>query len=151
MWRSGWRTPPDRASPDNPHCLASVLCPLPRRTETGALADFLPRSVQPSPLPSRVGIHITTFEACSGFNMLRPAGSLSRPRRLLSQGSGLSSHPNRPLASYSIKPATIEVDPSSTGNTRLRGALGKGGGTTIPLARLIVRRAHAFLRVCFEL
>src|SRR5206468_5559377 len=145
MWRSGWRTPPDRASPDNPHCLASVLCPLPRRTETGALAGFLPRSARPSPLPRRVSIRITTFEACSGFNILRPTGSLSRPRRPSSQGSGplLS----RPPVSYSIKPATIEVEPSSTGNTRLRGALGKGGGTTSPLEIAIVRRAHAVLPV----
>src|SRR4029450_2558011 len=127
-WRSRWGTSPDRASPDNPHCLTSVLCPLPRRTRTGALTGFLPRSARPSPLPRRVGVHIATFEACSGFNMLRPTGSLSRPRRPLSQGFGplLS----RPPVSYSIKPATIEVEPSSTGNTRLRGALGKGAGTT---------------------
>jgi hypothetical protein len=31
------------------------------------MSDFLPRSVLPSPLPSRVGIRIATFEACSGF------------------------------------------------------------------------------------
>src|SRR4029450_2779850 len=130
VWRSRWRTSPDRASPDNPHCLTSVLCPLPRRTRTGALTGFLPRSAPPSPLPRRGRLHIATFEACSGFNMLRPTGSLSRPRRPLSQGFGplLS----RPPVSYSIKPATIEVEPSSTGNTRLRGALGKGAGTASP-------------------
>ena len=125
-------TRPRQASPDNPRCLASVLCPLPRRTETGALAGFLPRSARPSPLPRRVSIRIATFEACSGFNMLRPTGSLSRPRRPLSQGSGLLSHPNKPLVSYSIKPATIEVESSFTGNTRIRGALGKGAGTSSP-------------------
>jgi hypothetical protein len=56
---------------------------------------------------------------------LRPAGSLSHPRWPLSQGSSLLSHPNKPLVSYSIKSVTIEVESSSTGNTRLRGALGK--------------------------
>ena len=56
---------------------------------------------------------------------LRPAGSLGRPRRPLSQGSSLLGHPNKPLVSYSIKPVTIEVASSSTGNTRLQGALGK--------------------------
>ena len=40
MWRSGWRTPPDRASPVDPHCLASVLCLLPRRIGTGACIRF---------------------------------------------------------------------------------------------------------------
>jgi len=42
----------------------------------------------------------------------------------LSQGSDLLSHPSKPLVSYSIKPVTIEMESSSTGNTRLRGALG---------------------------
>ena len=52
--------------------------------------------------------------------ILRPTGLLSRPRRPLSQGSNplLS----EPPVSYSIKSTTIEVEPSSTGNTRLRGA-----------------------------
>ncbi len=34
------RTRPGQASPDNPHCLASVLCPLPRRIGTGAYIRF---------------------------------------------------------------------------------------------------------------
>src|SRR5437588_6431400 len=38
--RLGWRTPPDRVSPDNPCCLTSVLCPLPRRIGTGAYVRF---------------------------------------------------------------------------------------------------------------
>jgi hypothetical protein len=41
-WRSGWRTPLNRTSPDNPHCLASVLCPLPRRTERVRLPASFP-------------------------------------------------------------------------------------------------------------
>jgi len=31
---------PRQVSPDNPHCLASVLCPLPRRIGSGARARF---------------------------------------------------------------------------------------------------------------
>src|SRR4029434_7471205 len=31
VWRSRWRTSPDRASPDNQPCLPRVLCPIPRR------------------------------------------------------------------------------------------------------------------------
>jgi hypothetical protein len=44
----------------------------------------------------------------------------------LSQGFSPLGRPNKPLVSYSIKPSIIEVESSSTGNTRLRGALGKG-------------------------
>src|SRR5882757_1541113 len=62
---------------------------------------------------------------------LRPTGSLDRPRRSLSQGSSPPGHPNKPLVSYSIKPVTIEVESSSTGNTRLRGALGKGAAHNV--------------------
>ena len=50
---------------------------------------------------------------------LRPAGLLARPRRTLSQGS--SPLLSEPPVSYSIKPATIEVESSSTGNTRPTG------------------------------
>src|SRR5207237_4727544 len=96
----------------------------PGGSERVHVSGFLPRSVRPSPLPSRVGIRIATFEACSGFNSLRPTGSLSHPRWPLSQG--FSPLLSKPPVSYSIKPATIEVESSSTGNTRLRGALGKG-------------------------
>ena len=39
----------------------------PGGSERVHMSDFLPRSVLPSPLSSRVGIRIATFEACSGF------------------------------------------------------------------------------------
>src|SRR5712691_3342332 len=63
---------------------------------------------------------------------LRPACLLNRPRRPLSQGS--SPLLSRLPVSYSTKPATIEVEPSSTGDTRLRGA---------PQERSVLRRYHA--------
>jgi hypothetical protein len=123
-WRSGLRTPPARVSPDNPHCLAGVPCPLPRRTRTGALTGFLPRSARPSPKPRWVGIRIATFEACSGFTRYGPQACSTALRRPLSQGSDPCGYPHKPPVSYSIKPVTIEVESSSTGNTRLPGALG---------------------------
>ena len=46
----------------------------------GARVDCFPRSLEPSPNGRRVGIRIVTFEACIGFTLLRPAGSLSHPR-----------------------------------------------------------------------
>jgi len=39
----------------------------PGGSEQVHISGFLPCSVLPSPLPSRVGIRIATFEACSGF------------------------------------------------------------------------------------
>ena len=69
----------------------------------GCICRLLPRPPGPSPLFRRVGIHIFTFEACSGLLLtLRPAGSLNRPRRPLSRGSNPASHPARPLVSYQI-------------------------------------------------
>ena len=52
----------------------------------GCIRRLLPRSTRPSPNLRRVGVHIFTFEACSGFTRVRPARSLNRPRRPLSQG-----------------------------------------------------------------
>src|ERR1700730_7843824 len=63
------------------------------------------------------------FRGLLGLYSLRPTGSLSRPWRPLSQG--FSPLLSKPPVSYSINRLTIEVESSSTGNTRLRGALGK--------------------------
>ena len=83
---------------------------------------------------------------------LRPTGSLSRPSRLLSQGFSPSGYPHKLPVSYSIKPATIEVEPSSTGNTRLRGALGKGAQARSDLqSRAIVRAPCPRVRRAFAL
>src|SRR5439155_23220849 len=46
----------------------------------GARVDCFPRSLEPSPNGRRVGIRIVTFEACIGFTLLRPAGSLKPPK-----------------------------------------------------------------------
>src|ERR1700690_1373483 len=79
-------------------------------------------SARPSPPYDRVGAHIVTFEACSGFThviarwIARPpkAAFVTRLRsvRLLVQTA-------RQLPDQST---TLWVDPSSTGNTRRRGA-----------------------------
>src|SRR6201982_1326637 len=55
---------------------------------------------RPSPNDRRVGIRIRTFEACSGFTLLRPIGSLSSPRPPSSQGSDPASYPAEPPASF---------------------------------------------------
>ncbi len=88
----------------------------------GASVDFSPL-VLPSPNGRRVGIRIVTFEACSGFTLLRPAGSLSRPRRPLSRGFSPAGYPNQAARQLPDLSTIIRVDPSSTGVPRLRGAL----------------------------
>ena len=44
-----------------------------------------------------------------------------------SQGFSPAGYPAKPLASYQIKPTTIWVEPSSTGDPRRRGALRNPG------------------------
>ena len=73
----------------------------------GCIRRLLPRSTRPSPNLRRGGVHIFTFEACSGFTRVRPARSLHRPGRPLSQGFVPAGYPTRPPVSYQIKPTTV--------------------------------------------
>ena len=61
----------------------------------GCIRRLLPHSTRPSPNLRRVGVHIFTFEACSGFTRVRPARSLNRPGRPLSQGFGPARLPDK--------------------------------------------------------
>ena len=83
--------------------LTNVPCPLPRRIETGACVDCFP---VPRGLPRYSGgsASATSLSRPAQASLaLRPTGSLNRPRRPLSQGSGPFSCPEkRPLASYQI-------------------------------------------------
>src|ERR1700730_15887427 len=76
-----------------------VPCPLPRRIAWVRVSIASPH-VRPSPNDRRVGIRLRTFEACSGFTLLRPIGSLSSPRLPSSQGSDPASYPAQPPASF---------------------------------------------------
>ena len=51
-----------------------------------------------------------------------PQGLLAHLPWTLSQGFGPAGYPTKPLASYQTKPTTICVEPSSTGDSRRRGA-----------------------------
>ena len=113
----------------------------------GCIRRLLPRSTRPSPNLRRVGVHIFTFEACSGFTSVRPARSLNRPRRPLSQGFGPAGYPTRPPVSYQIKPTAVWVDPSSTGVTRRRGALRNAGHSAAAPHSLPAWLALAFWRI----
>jgi hypothetical protein len=97
-------TRPRQVSPGNAHCLYQRAVPTTPADQNGCTYRLLPHSARPSPLPSRVGIRIATFEACSGFTRYGPLARSAAQRRPLSQGSGPLSHPNKPLVRYSIKP-----------------------------------------------
>src|SRR5215471_11068362 len=124
-WRLGWQPPRDRASPDVSCCLINVPCPLPGGSERVHISGFLPRSMQPSPLHRRVGIRIATFEACSGFTHVTARQLAQPPKATFVTGLQPTDYADKLPVSYSTKPATIEVEPSSTGNTPLRGTLRK--------------------------
>ena len=121
-WRRRGRYPRlRRVSPDYPRHPSSVLCPLPRRIER-VLVSITSPFTRPSPHFGRVGIRIMDFEACSGFTRVtarwiaRPPEAAFvtrlRPVRLPVQAA-------RQLPDQST---TLWAEPSSAGDTRLRGA-----------------------------
>src|SRR6266567_6203671 len=68
LWLASGTLLPHR--PDLPRCpaiLLGVLRPLPRWNGLGALAGCFPSPRRPSPFLERVGFHVCTIEACSGF------------------------------------------------------------------------------------
>ena len=101
---------------------SDVLCPLPRRIERVRVSITSPL-VQPSPNGRRVGIRIVTFEACSGFTRVTARRIAQPPKvtfvtRLRSRQ--LPSETARQLPDLST---IIRVEPSSTDDSHLQGAL----------------------------
>ncbi len=87
--------------------------------QNGCACRFLPRSARPSPLPSRVGIRIATFEACSGFTRYGPlARSVAQgdlchkaPTCSVTQASRLSAtRSNRLLSRWNLPPLATRAD-----------------------------------------
>ncbi len=111
-------------------------CPVPRRTRTGAHVGCFP---VPRGLPRITGgsASATSLSRPAQASLeLRPVGSLNRPRRPLSQGFDPSGYPDKPPASYQIKPTTVWVVPSSTSDTRLLGAPRRRVGSLILATRI---------------
>ena len=105
----------------------------------GAHVDCFPRSLEPSPSGRWVGIRIVTFEACSGFTHVTARRIAQPPKATFVtrlQPSRLPSQAARQLPDLST---ILRVESSSTGVSRLRGALpvsdlrrdGNKGGTCI--------------------
>jgi hypothetical protein len=94
--------------------LTSVPCPLPRRIETRAYVDCFPI---PRGLPrfSAGSASATSLSRPAQASLaLRPTGSLDRPRRPLSQGSGPTGCPKRAACQLPDQSTTLWVEPTST-------------------------------------
>jgi hypothetical protein len=99
--------------PRYPHHHSGVPCPLPRRIRRVHLSIASP-SVRPSPFCRRVGIRISTFEACSGFTRVTARRIAQPPKAAFVtrlRSSQLPSQTARQLPEQSTIPW---VEPSST-------------------------------------
>ena len=84
------------------------------------------RSVLPSPSPWRVGIRIEPFEACSGFTRVTARRIAQPPKATFVTRLRPSQSPNQTARQLPDPSTIIRVEPSSTRETRLQGALRRG-------------------------
>src|SRR5205823_8005870 len=105
-----------------PTCCAHI----PRRTER-VWASIASPFTRPSPLLRRVGVRIFTFEACSGFTRVTARWIAQPPKAAFVTRLQPGWSPNQAARQLPDQSTTLWVEPSSTGVTRLRGALGSAG------------------------
>jgi len=115
------RPPTGRVSPDYPRCPSNVPCPLPRRTEQGH-ASMACLFVRPSPSVRWVGVRIGSFEACSGCTRVTARRIAQPPKAAFVTRLRPGQSPSRIARQPPDSSTIIRVEPSSTSNTRLRGA-----------------------------
>src|SRR5258708_24052213 len=120
-----------RISPDYPNHLSDVPCPLPRRIKRVRVSIASPL-IQPSPNGRRVGIRIVTFEACSGFTHVTAHRVAQPPKAAFVTRLQPFRSPGRAARQLPDQSTTLWVDSSSTGDSRLRGALPKPDLETRP-------------------
>src|SRR4051812_49697354 len=84
---------------------------------------------RPSPFPRRVGIRIFTFEASSGFTRVTARWIAQPPKAAFVTRLQPSQLPGQAARQLPDQSTTLRVEPSSTGDTRRRGALGNPGST----------------------
>jgi hypothetical protein len=114
--------PTGRVSPDYPFHPSSVPRPIPRRIEW-LHASIASPSVSPSPFGRRVGIHIGTFEACSGFTHVAARWIAQPPKATFVTRLQSGQSPGQTARQLPGQSTIPWVEPTSTGKTRLRGAL----------------------------
>ena len=107
--------------------------------------------VQPSPNGRRVGIRIVTFEACSGFTRVTAHRIAQPPKATFVTRLRPFRSPSQAARQLPDQSTIFWVDSSSTGNSRLRGALplldvkwGQSPCDTVPVAAaILVVERHA--------
>jgi hypothetical protein len=77
-------------------------------------------STRPSPLFRRVGIHIFTFEACSGFTHVTARWIAQPPKAAFVTRLQPGQSPSQTARQLPDQSTTLWVESSSTGETRLR-------------------------------
>src|SRR4051812_45810631 len=82
---------------------------------------------RPSPVFRRVGIRIITFEACSGFTHVTARWIAQPPKAAFVTRLRLDRLPDQAARQLPKQSTTLRVKSSSTGGSRLRGALDTGG------------------------
>ena len=108
--------------PRCPHHPSDVPCPIPRQTRQ-ALASIASLSARPSPGKRRVGVCIDSFEVCSNFTRVTARRIAQPPIAAFVTRLRPGRSPNRTARQLPDQSTTLWVEPSSTGDTRLRGAL----------------------------
>src|SRR5881398_2746337 len=91
------------------------------------LASIASPLTRPSPFPRRVGIRIFTFEAFSGFTRVTARWIAQPPKAAFVTRLRPGQLPDQAARQLPDQSTTLWVEPSSTGDTRRRGALGDVG------------------------
>src|SRR5213078_1370110 len=99
-----------------------VPSPLPRRIERVRVSIASPLT-RPSPNGRRVGIRIVTFEACSGFTHVTARRIAQPPKATFVARLRPDQLPSRAARQLPDLSTIIRLEPSSTDDSRLRGAL----------------------------
>ena len=90
---------------------------------SGCACRLLPHSCSLPQMAGGSASALSLSRPAQASHMLRPTGSLSRPRRPLSRGSSPSGHPAEPPVSYQINRQFSGWISPPQGDLRLRGAL----------------------------
>ena len=136
---------PRRVSPDYPYHPSSVPCPIPRRIER-VLVSIASPFTRPSPFLRRVGIHNFTFEACSGFTHVTARWIAQPPKAAFVTRLRPVRLPVQAARQLPDQSTTLWVESSSTGVTRLWGALRNPAFLPAGSARYRRRNSRAHFR-----